>query len=135
MNKIALLSMLTCATLVGNEITLNEKDFQQYKNISNCVWENGVLTAKITGNDPYMVTVPFKEKINAQNVKCISFDMQVEDQKIKKGQFFWKNNKYNSFVSRCYIVFDIKNSGQWHSYTLDLSRNKNFTGFCTRYNW
>ena len=128
MNKIALLTMFTCVSLIGNEIVLKENDFQQYKHISNCVWKNGVLTAKITGIDPYMVTVPLKEKINAQNVKCISFDMQVEDQKIKKGQFFWKNNKYNSFVSQCYIVFDIKNSGQWHSYTLDLSRNKNFTG-------
>ena len=43
MSKIALLSMLTCATLVGNEITLNEKDFQQCKNISNCVWDNNSL--------------------------------------------------------------------------------------------
>lgn len=55
-NKTALIIMFTCASLVGNEIVLQEKDFQQYKNISNWVWQNGVLIAKITGKDPYMVT-------------------------------------------------------------------------------
>ncbi|MBR1966243.1 MAG: DUF4838 domain-containing protein [Lentisphaeria bacterium] len=128
MNRIILLFMLSAFVLSAKEIVFGEKEWERYKNIGKTVWKDGILTAEINGADPFMIAVPLKEKVKASDIKCIAFDMSVPPQKPMKGQFFWKNDKFNAFVSQCYVIFDLKAPDKWQSYELDLSRHANFNG-------
>lgn len=124
----SVLFLLFSFSLFAKDIVLGGKDWQRYKNIGKIVWQDGVLTAEINGSDPFMIALPFKEKIKSGNIKCIAFDMLVPPQSPMKGQLFWKNDKFNAFVSQCYVTFDLKAANKLQSYEIDLSVHQNFNG-------
>jgi hypothetical protein len=86
--------------------------------------DEGVLTGKITGGDPYLVRTLVRAKGDAYPV--IRLRMRVTAGGI--GQFYWTTESSPAFAEDNTIRFPIRADGEFHDYRLEPGRDPTWSG-------
>jgi len=107
----------------------NTKDWQ-WQGLTDAGVSNGVWKLTATCGNPMMFTPPVS--INAENRSLVTFRMRLGKGSLARGCFLFISDQQPRWDDRTVVVFDCHSDGEFHEYTVEMSRNPLWKGTVTQ---